>query len=169
MWCHMKNKKQLRRTRIEALVVLLGVAGYIWVGLDVPLYYRMPGVPGPSVFPVVLGIIMAAAALWLLIFPGEEEKPPKGAPEQSAWRDFEGRWQFYLMWGLLIAYVFLLPGLGFVVSSALLLIAFFFLLGERRWYLAIPIAVVFTLAIYIGFARGLQIRLPPGILASVLR
>ena len=164
----MKNNP-LSRTRVEALVVLLGVAGYIWVGLDVPMYYRMPGVPGPSVFPVVLGIIMAAAALWLLIFPGEEETPVEKPSEQGARRGFEGRWQFYLMWALLIAYVFVLPGLGFVASSALLLTVFFFLLGERRWYLAVPIAVVFTLAIYIGFARGLQIRLPPGILAGVLR
>jgi len=73
------------------------------------------------------------------------------------------------MWGLLIAYVFLLPVLGFVISSAVLLAVFFFLLGEKRWYLGIPISLVFTIGIYIAFAKGLQIRLPLGILEGVFR
>jgi putative tricarboxylic transport membrane protein len=73
------------------------------------------------------------------------------------------------VWGLLIGYVFLLPSVGFVICSAVLLTAFFFLLGERHWYLAIPIALLFTVAIYIAFAKGLQIRLPLGIIESIFR
>jgi len=72
------------------------------------------------------------------------------------------------MWGLLIAYVFLMPTLGFIISSFVLLTAFIFLLVERRWYVGILIALVFTIAIYVGFTRGLQVRLPSGILENIL-
>lgn len=160
-----KTTKILTRTRVEALVILLGVVGYIWRGLSLPPYYRVPGVPGPSVFPLILGAIMGGGAVWLLIFPHEEAKPK--TIKESRW--LLERWRFFLMWGLLIAYVFLLPGLGFVISSTMLLAAFFFLLGERRWYLGILIALVFTIGIYIAFARGLQIRLPLGVLEGILK
>ena len=159
----------MTRTRIEALVVLIGVVGYLWAGLGLPLYYHMPGVPGPTVFPLILGAIMAGGAVWLLIFPGTEEKPQKSPLRSSPWHRLFKAWRFFLMWGLLITYVFLMPGLGFVISSAVLLAALFFLLGEKRWYLGIPIALVFTIGIYMAFAKGLHIRLPLGILKGMFR
>lgn len=165
----MKFWDKITRTRIEALVVLLGIVGYIWAGLSLPSYYQMTGVPGPSVFPLILGAIMAAGALWLLIFPGTEEKPQKSPLRSNPWHRLLLAWRFFLMWGLLIAYVFLMPGLGFVISSAVLLAALFFLLGEQRWYLGIPTALVFTIGIYMAFAKGLHIRLPLGVLEGIFR
>jgi len=163
----MKFWDKITRPRGEALVFLLGVVGYIWAGLSLPPYYRVPGVPGPSVFPLILGAIMGGAALWLLIFPGKQEKSKRSPSESSRWHRLLKAWRFFLMWGLLIAYVFLMPGLGFILSSAVLLTALFFLLGEKRWYLGIPIALVFTIGIYMAFAKGLQIRLPLGILKGM--
>ena len=165
----MKFRDKITRPRIEALVVLLGVVGYIWVGLSLPPYYKMAGVPGPSVFPLILGVIMAGGALWLLIFPGKQKKNKRRPSEYSGWRRLLKAWRFFFMWGLLITYVFLLPVLGFVISSAVLLATFFFLLGEKRWYLGISISLVFTIVIYIAFAKGLQIRLPLGILEGIFR
>lgn len=173
-----KLKRLLTRTRIEALVVLLGVGGYIWGGLSLPPYYHVPGVPGPSVFPLILGCVMGGLALWLLIYPGEEkrrkekeEDKDKGTSGEGywSWKQLLSNWRFFLMWGLLIAYVFLLPVLGFPISSALLLAAFILLLGERHWYVAVAIAVVFTLGIYLIFTRGLQIHLPLGVLEGIFR
>lgn len=159
----------MTRTRIEALVVLIGVAGYLWTGLRLPPHYHMPGVPGPTVFPLILGAIMAGGALWLLLFSGTEEGLKKSPSGTGLWHRLLGAWRFFLMWGLLTAYVFLMPGLGFVISSAVLLAALFFLLGEKRWYLGIPIALVFTIGIYMAFAKGLHIRLPLGILKGMFR
>jgi putative tricarboxylic transport membrane protein len=165
----MKFRDKITRTRTEALVVLIGVVGYLWAGLRLPLHYQMPGVPGPTVFPLILGAIMAGGALWLLIFPGTEEELKKSPSGHGLWHRLLRAWRFFLMWGLLIAYVFLMPGLGFVISSAVLLAALFFLLGEKRWYLGIPIALVFTIGIYMAFAKGLHIRLPLGILEGIFR
>ena len=165
----MKFWDKITRTRTEALVVLLGIVGYIWAGLSLPSYYQMTGVPGPSVFPLILGAIMAAGALWLLIFPGKQEKSKRSPSGSSRWRRLLKAWRFFLLWGLLIAYVFLLPVLGFVISSAVLLATLFFLLGEQRWYLGIPISLILTIGIYIAFAKGLQIRLPLGVLEGIFR
>jgi len=112
---------------------------------------------------------MAAGALWLLILPGRGRETEKTPPKESPWRRLIGKWHFLLMWGLLIGYVFLLPIFGFLISSAVLLAAFFFLLGERHWYLGIFIALVFTIGIYLAFSKGVQIRLPSGILEGILR
>ena len=165
----MKGKKLLTPTRLEALVILSAVAAYIWEGLKIPSYYSLPGVPGPTVFPFILGAAMAAAALWLLILPGEPDNEKKGFLDAGERKGFREKWRFYLMWALLIAYVLLLPELGFIICSAVLLAAFFFLLGESHWYLGISIAVVFSLGIYFLFAKALQINLPMGILEVVLK
>ncbi|MBW1979997.1 MAG: tripartite tricarboxylate transporter TctB family protein [Deltaproteobacteria bacterium] len=165
----MKNRKILTRTRLEALVIIVGVLGYIRTGLDLPPFYNVPGVPGPSVFPTILGLIMGLGALWLLIFPGDDRGAEQETPGESLWQRLLNRWQFYFMWALLIAYVFLLPYLGFILCSIVLLSALIFLLGERRWYLGISVAVVFTIAIYLTFSKGLQIRLPMGIFEGIIR
>lgn len=165
----MKGKRLFTQTRLEALVILSAVAGYIWEGLNIPPFYSLPGVPGPTVFPIIVGAAMAAAALWLMIFPGEQGKEKKTAADAGRRRGLPEKWQFHLMWALLIAYVLLLPQLGFIICSAVLLAAFFFLLGERRWYRAILIAVVFSLSIHYLFAKALQINLPMGILEIILK
>lgn len=165
----MKGKKIITPTRIEALVVLLGVGAYMWGGLSLPPYYEVRGVPGPFVFPLILGAIMGGGALWLLIFPPEETERKTSPSGEARWRRLLKGWRFFLMWGLLIGYVFLLPSVGFVICSAVLLAVFFFLLGEKRWYLGIPISLVFTIGIYIAFAKGLQIRLPLGVLEGIFR
>lgn len=164
----MRNRNLFSRSRIEALVIMAGAVAYIWGAFGVPTFYRMPGVPGPSVFPLILGIIMGLAGLCLLLSPGAEDSAAQSTKEHGRIGRAD-RGHFYLMWALLLAYVFVLPDLGFLMSSCLLLAVFFFLLGERRWYLAIPIALVFTVAIYFVFAKGLQIRLPAGILEDFLR
>ena len=165
----MKGKRLLTQTRLEALVILGAVAVYIWEGLDIPQYYSLPGVPGPTLFPVIIGSAMAGAALWLLIFPGRLIKEKARSSPADRLRGLRTEWRFFLMWGLLIAYVFLLPLLGFLICSAVLLTAFFFLLGERRWYFGISIACAFSLGIYLLFTKALQINLPMGILEVVLR
>lgn len=165
----MKGKRLLTQTRLEALVILGAVAVYIWEGLNIPQYYSLPGVPGPTVFPIILGTAMAGAAIWQMIVPGRQAEEKRRLSAAGRRGGLQARWRFYLMWGLLIAYVFLLPLLGFLICSAVLLTAFFFLLGERRWYLGISIACAFSLGIYFLFTKALQINLPMGILEVVLR
>ena len=163
----------MSRVRVEAVVVLLLVGGYLWLGLNLPPHYHYgTGVPGPEVFPIFLGIVMGAAALWQLIVSGKKRKNQKEAPVEKAGLSLSQRllksWQFYALWVLVLLYVFLLPSLGFVISSGLLLLAFFFLLGEKRWYLGLGLAAVVPLGIYYLFTSLLGVRLPAGLLYGIL-
>ncbi len=160
----------MARVRFEALIILCIVAFYVWEGLKIPAYYNLPGVPGPTIFPFVLGLVMSGAALWLLIFPGRQTGQEKAVAAVTRRQGLlQDNWRFYLMWGILIAYVFLLPLLGFPICSIVLLATFFFLLGERRWYLGILIAGIFSFGIYFLFAKALQVNLPMGLLEGMLK
>ena len=162
----------MSRARVEAAVILLLVGGYLWLSLTLPPHYQYgKGVPGPELFPIFLGIVMGAAALWQLVFPStkpEEEETPV-EKERASWpQRLLKSWQFYTLWVLVLLYVFLLPSLGFVISSGLLLLAFFFLLGEKRWYLGLGLAAVVPLAIYYLFTSFLGVRLPAGLVERLL-
>ena len=63
--------KATRRGRLEGLAILLVAAGYLWEAHNVPDLYHMPGVPGPTTFPYILGIVFALSGLWLLLSPVE--------------------------------------------------------------------------------------------------
>jgi hypothetical protein len=80
-----------------------------------------------------------------------------------------GNWHFYTMWAVVLSYLFLMPSLGFPVATALLLAIFFLLLEEKRWPWVIGLALSATFLIYVCFAIGLNVRLPLGILAPLVK
>lgn len=180
------KKKLITRTRVEGLVILLMAIGYIWEAHNVPSLYKLPGVPGPTVFPLLLGIVFGMSGLWLIISPeklrgrkskGEGEGDEAGQKKEVSspsskvsHRDkIESASHLGTMWVVLLGYLVLMPSLGFLVPTAVLLGTFFFLLGEKRWYKGIGLALVVTVLVYLGFAQGLGIRLPLGILAPLLK
>lgn len=161
------------RTRIEGLVILLVAAGYLWEGHNVPDLYKMPGVPGPTVFPLLLGIVFALAGAWLILSPGSRTDGEAAADDDRAtgglWGHLHINWHTGVMWGVILLYLFVMPDLGFPVATTLLLVAFFVLLGERRWYMVGALAVGTTLVIQLGFSLGLNVRLPLGVLAPLFK
>jgi hypothetical protein len=169
-------KKKITKTRIEGLVILLLAIGYLWEAHNVPSLFQMPGVPGPTVFPVLLGIVFMGSGLWLILSPENfGSKKKKGEPKEveakaslpsgvSLGKRITREWHFGTMWVVLFGYLLAMPLLGFPLSTAILLAAFFFLLGEKRWYMGIGLALMVTILVYLCFAKGLAIRLPLGIL-----
>jgi hypothetical protein len=161
------------RTRIEGLVILLVAVGYLWEGHNVPDLYKMSGVPGPTVFPLLLGTVFALAGAWLIVNPGtrktQEAAEDDEKPAGRLWPRLIASWHTGVMWGVILLYLFVMPDLGFPVATTLLLLAFFVLLGERRWYVVIALALGTTLVIHLGFALGLNVRLPLGVLAPLFK
>jgi len=168
------------RARLEGLAILLVAGGYLWEAHNVPDLFQMPGVPGPTTFPYLLGIIFALTGLWLLISPADllarrrqpaaeerAEKPP--APAASLWARLAAQWHFYAMWIAIVGYLALMPSVGFPVATFVLLAVFTFLLGEERWWLVGGLALVATAVIHLGFGKGLNVRLPLGVLESLLK
>ena len=173
----------ITRTRVEGLAILLVAAGYLWEAQNVSDNFQMPGVPGPTAFPDLLGVVFGLAGLWLLISPDkwlgkqkiaavdeddEEEQPePPASSGAGFWRRLAGSWHFYAMWAVVLGYLLLMPWLGFPLATAVLLATFFLLLGETRWPVVLGLALAVTLVIYAGFALGLNVRLPLGVLAPL--
>lgn len=174
------SAKSRTRARFEGLAILLVAGGYLWEAHNVPDLFQMPGVPGPTTFPYLLGIIFALAGLWLFISPADllarrrqpaaeerAEKPP--APAASLWARLAAQWHFYAMWIAILGYLALMPSVGFPVATFVLLVVFTFLLGEERWWLVGSLALVVTAVIHLGFGKGLNVRLPLGVLESLLK
>jgi putative tricarboxylic transport membrane protein len=161
------------RTRIEGLVILLFSVGYLWEGHNVPDLYKLPGVPGPTVFPLLLGTIFALSGLWLMFLPAKQQTDAAGAEAATAPIGLPQRllahWHTGAMWGAILLYLLVMPELGFPLAAALLLTAFFVLLGETRWYVVLGLAIGVTLVIHVGFALGLNVRLPLGVLTPLAK
>jgi hypothetical protein len=179
----MDTLKQLTtRTRVEGLVILLVAAGYLWEANNVPEFYQLPDAPGPTTFPYLLGTVFALVGLWLLISPKEliariRDAADAGAPAQEpaadagpGWlRGLAGDWHFYTMWVVILCYLWLMPILGFPLATFLLLAAFVYLLGELRWHIVIAFALLSTVAIYVSFKMGLNVRLPLGVIEPLFK
>jgi putative tricarboxylic transport membrane protein len=174
-------KEGATRSRLEGLAIVLVALGYLWEAHNVPDLYHVPGVPGPTTFPYILGVVFALTGLWLLLSPADllaRRRQPEGqasaaaAPPRAAgsvWLWVARNWHFYAMWVAILAYLLVMPSLGFPVATFGLLVAFVFLLGERRWWIVLGLALVATTLIYLGFARGLNVRLPLGVLESLVK
>ena len=170
-------KRLVTRARIEGLVIAVVALGYLWQIRAIPVFFQMPGVPGPAAFPEVLGIALGLAGLWRLVRGApadEQEQDDKESAEEAAearaagggvrgWLAAHGK--FLGLWGTLLAYFVFMPELGFPLGSALALAAMAWLLGERRWSVIAGGALVVTAVLHLAFAYGLGVRLPLGVLA----
>jgi hypothetical protein len=177
----MTSKHIVTRARIEGLVIVLVALGYLWETQRIPELFQMPGVPGPTAFPTLIGLIFGAAGLWRLIGlrrepapeaeqgrahgDGSVEPSPRGAG--SRWLAADGR--FYAMWAVLLAYLGLMPFLGFPLATPVALAALFALLGERRWGISLGLSLATTIVMYAVFAWGLAVQLPLGLVESLVK
>jgi hypothetical protein len=98
-----------------------------------------------------------------------EEVEKRAAPQRNFWARLAGDWHFYTMWVVVVGYLAFMPYIGFPVGTFVLLSVFMFLLGERRWWMILGLAIVVTAVIHIGFAKGLNVRLPLGVLEPFLK
>lgn len=173
----------MTRTRWEGLAILLVACGYLWELTNIPSFFEMPGVPGPMAFPRLLGVVFAVAGLWLLLFDREEATIKKqqtqveqggngngnaGASRPGLWQRLVTDIRFYAMWAIILGYLVLWPVLGFPIATFLLLVVFFYLMDETRWAVVLSLSLASTLAIYIIFAKGLNVKLGLGLLAHLL-
>lgn len=178
----MSGRAFVTRARVEGLAILALAAGYLWKAQDIPSLFETPGVPGPAAFPKLIGLILAASGiLRLIVSPRDEsaaqressESPKGGARDEGAppaapfWQ--KTSWRLGAMWAVLLLYLLLMPVAGFPAATGLALAALFWLLGEQRWWRAAGLAVASTALMHAGFAWGLGVKLPLGILESLQR
>ena len=64
-------------------------------------------------------------------------------------------------------YVALMEPVGFIITTIALFIALPAVLGNRKWKVLIPVAVISTIVFYLIFQKGFYVNLPAGILPFV--
>lgn len=112
-----------------------------------------------SIALIVLGLAVTGRA-WLT-----------GAPQSGAVSDQrpDAAFRIALVFGLLIAYAATVSWLGFILSSAIAMMVAFYLAGEKRLYLTIPMAVLIPVLLYFFFLKVARVPIPTGVLEPLLR
>ena len=125
-----------------------------------------PSYASAQVVPRFLGILLAVLAVALIISGIRQMRSHDEGKEEKA--DFSA---VVLTFIVIIAYVILLPRLGFCLSTVLFLFAQMMVLAPANKHnivLFAIISVVFTAFVFVAFRIGLQQLLPRGIIESLL-
>lgn len=141
--------------RIAALVLLVAVAGYLWVASAYP--FGSPGAPGPGFLPISVGTAFALAALYMLILPGTV--PSNVLPPERA-----GTVRIIATILLLGVAIALLNWLGFLVVATLMMLGLLLVL-DRRPIRDVILAPTAAVTVYVIFKVWLRVPLPPGVLS----
>ena len=119
--------------------------------------------PGPGFFPCVLASALLLTALALLVRAWRGCHPPAPAPSTTEGDTVRRPWVLVATVAALTIYIAIFERVGFIVATVALLAFLFGTLARYRWPIAIAVSVVVTLASYLVFNTGLQVRLPAGI------
>ena len=142
------------------IAVCLGIAAVVifWQTALMPVAANYARV-GPTTFPYVIAAVLLLLAVWTAIaalrgeFPEREEQ--RVAP---------------LVWivGGLAAQMLLLKLAGFSIATGLLFAATARGFGRGPLWITIPLGIVIAFAIWIVFAKGLQLSLPAGFIERLV-
>ena len=149
---HLKKQKIQEGLTVLALGLALAVYSlYKFTTAAVKTAWIM----SPYLFPLLLAVFTILIALSLVL---------EGIHEVCA-QTKGGAASFHLksvvvVMLLCIAYMLLLPRLGFIGATALFLAAFIPFLGERKVWLVALIAITMPILLYLIFGVGLSVRLP---------
>ncbi|MDE0522899.1 MAG: tripartite tricarboxylate transporter TctB family protein [Boseongicola sp.] len=152
-------------------LVLLGIClayGYAaWFTMDAGLAPFMKRNPiWPSTFPKVLSVLGIIAASVILL--GIEKAEPKAADIDYRRLGEYNLGQALLLLALMVAYALCLRPLGFLISTSALLILGSFILGERKWHIMLPVALIAAVSVWylVQVVLGIYMRPLPGILGG---
>ncbi len=112
---------------------------------------------GPRFFPYIAGTLTLVFAILIAIHPS-------GGNKIKALTNPVARRNVILSLALSVGYVALLDIFGFILATAVALVAFFLTFGERRWFLIGSIAIGVPVATEYAFLKAFMLELPSGLL-----
>jgi putative tricarboxylic transport membrane protein len=150
------------RDKILAGCVILGAMVYLFADFSAPARgYSDP--VGPTVFPALVGAGLLTSGLLLLYESHKRARIAGAASAHSA----EGNGHRLLLLGMAAwtaLYYFAFEPVGYLVATPLYMFPMLAYLNRRKWLTNILISLGFALAIYVVFAKFLQVSLPKGLL-----
>lgn len=123
---------------------------------------------GPRAVPLLVGGGLLVLAVWLAI---AVLRGSRGEAESGEDVDLHSKVDVktvLLLIGVFVANIVLIDLLGWVISGALLFYGSAIALGSRHFIRDLVIAVALSLGTFYGFAIGLGVGLPAGILNGIL-
>jgi putative tricarboxylic transport membrane protein len=146
-----------KRADVIAAIILISFSGYVIVeSLTMPIYAQYG--PGPGLFPLGLGILLAVfsiALLWDGINPRKTDKP-------SPFQEKRGLVSITLAILGLVGYAILITKLGYLITTFLLVIFLMMVVARDKVKTTALTAIGVTLLLYLIFEVGLHMRLPKG-------
>jgi len=153
-----QEKEGEKRDNVIASTILLAFSGYIiFESLSMPIYAQYG--PGPGMFPLGLGIMLAVLSLFLMW----EGLNPKKEDERSKFKDKRGLLNTGLLLLGLIGFAILISILGYLLTTFILVVFLMKVVARDTLKTTIITAVAITLMIYLIFDLGLSVRLPRGL------
>jgi len=156
-------------------LLILGICliyGYTaWFTMDdvlAPFMRRNP--IWPSTFPKVLSILGIAASM-IIVLGLEKPKLKESETDSLDYRRLPeyNLGQAVTLLALMVAYALCLRPVGFLISTAVFLIAGAVILGDRKWHVMIPVAVIASFVVWylVQQVLGIYMRPLPGTLSDI--
>ena len=148
------------RVIFACILVLAGV--YFWATAQIPSL-ELGDPLGPKAFPRLLGIglLISAAMLLMEILRDRKKQKTEAAP---AWQWDPHQWVVVAIAVWTACYILAFESLGFMLSTAIYLLALFVYFNRGRWLMNALTCVLFPAISYFAFTKLLGVTLPPGIL-----
>lgn len=144
------------RANLVAGILIVALGAWLLLG-GLALGLQRANVPGPGVYPVIVGgaLVALGALLAVQAFTGHLERGEDSVPPDRA-----GAGRIVATIAGTLGFVVLLPMLGYTVTMSLYLAALLVFAGHQPWVRSSAIAVVFALASFVVFTEGLGLKLP---------
>lgn len=146
--------------RVIAIPLIIAVFSCIVIALALQLDESPPMIVGdsmqPRVFPIFLMIL--TLVLTAVLFLQLKRSPP----EPVALEPFP-------TWGtiaLMVLFYFLVTYIDLFIALAVIVFLMCFLWGERRWWVALALAILTPSLLFLLFDSVLQIRFPRGLFTN---
>ena len=153
---YIKNKSVQDSIVVLALGLALGIFSvYSFFNSKVKAAWIM----SPYLFPMLIAIFAIAMA-YCLFMEGKHQVDAEKAGGEAAKADPIKLKSVVVVVVLSIIYYVLMRVITFIPATILFLAALMWFMGERRWKVLIPVAIIAPLVIYAIFAWGLSVRLP---------
>jgi hypothetical protein len=157
-----------RDLRASLALVAVGVA-YLAYAARYPM--DTLATPGPGIFPRAVGALVAALAAWQAVRAAlaqtarrsGEAHPPGSETADGAPPDAD-EWKPMLMVAIIVVYLLVVSGLGFLVSTGILVVACSKLMATPGWRSPVLLALGAALSCYVIFEVWLKVPLPRGFL-----
>lgn len=150
--------------RITAVVLLALSALWIQLAVDLPFpAFARVAKMGPGHYPIAVAGLLAILAVLLLWQTFRSEKhadPAEDDEEQSSVS--KGFRHLIIGFGFFLAYVILVPLIGFVMASIVFVFCFIRLIGKFNYLLSGALALGIPALLWTVFAYLLTVPLPKG-------